>query len=105
MLEEGLFMEHLGIAGDGFKATKKEIEEGEGEAGQPADGAFSIKHILGRRKDFGRRREVPSFLPPPLPSHLPLFQALPPIFPFLPFTYNSVTRTSSPPAHKKVGFF
>ena len=98
-------MEQLGIAGDGFKAKKKEFEAGEGEAGQAADGAFSIKHILGRSKDCGRRREVPPFLPPPLPSHLPLFQAFPPIFPFLPFTYNSVTRRLSPPAQKKVGYF
>ena len=100
----------VGNSGDGNLATKKESE------GERQTGAFSIEDILGGcRKDSGRRGEVlptlspfrppplPSHLPPPLPSHLPLFHSLPPIFPFLPFAFNSDTRRSSSPAQREVG--
>ena len=102
---------YVGNAGEeGNQTTKKESE------GERQTGAFSIEDILGGcRKESGRRGEVlptlspflppplPSHLPPPLPSHLPLFHSLPPIFPFLPFAFNSDTRRSSSPAQKKVG--
>ena len=102
---------YVGInAGDGNPATKKELE------GERQAGAFSIEEILGScRKESGRRGEVlptlspflppplPSHLPPPPPTHLPPFYPLPPIFPFLPFAFNSETRRSSSPAQKKVG--
>ena len=95
-------MEHPGVAGEGHLATKK--KDLEGEAGV----AFSIQDILGSRNS-GRKKKpdqppiMPPFFPPPLPpTHLPLFHPLPPIFPFLPFAFNSETRRSSSPAQKKV---
>ena len=98
-------MEHPGVAGEANLATKKKDLEREREAG----GAFSIRDILGSRNS-GRKKKpdeppiMPPILPPPLPpTHLPLFHPIPPIFPFLPFNYNSQTYQSSPPVQKKVG--
>ena len=94
-------MEHPGVAGEGDLATKKKDLE--------AGGTFSIRDILGsgnsgRKKKPDQPPIMPPFLPPPLPpTHLPLFHPIPPIFPFLPFNYNSQTYQSSPPVQKKVG--
>lgn len=85
---------NVGNAGDEENPSAKKESEGGRQTG-----AFSIEDILGGcRKDSGSRRE---FLPT-LPPFLPLFHSLPPIFPFLPFAFNSDTRRPALPAQKKV---